>query len=117
MLYRCPYCEFESLNQKNLEYHIKEAHPDKLKGDEGKESKKKKKAKPKWRDNYSLDLDGKDVLITFTDGSSLTGRMKGSSMYEILIESEEGEIVVFKGAIRTMMGLSTEELEEIEGGD
>ncbi|VUT26985.1 MAG: hypothetical protein MASP_01810 [Candidatus Methanolliviera sp. GoM_asphalt] len=27
MPYKCPYCDFESLNEKNLEIHIKEEHP------------------------------------------------------------------------------------------
>ena len=119
MPYKCPYCDFESLNKKNLEFHIKEEHPrlgeikkeerkreDKV--EEGKE-KEKAKAKAKEIDTFSRGLHGENVILTFLDGSQIEGKMKGYSKYEFLIEpkndSQEGEIIVFKGAAKTLKNI------------
>ena len=110
MSYKCPYCDFESLNKKNLEIHIKEKHPreiekEKRKGEDkverGKE-KEKEKGKSKEIDTFSRGLHGENVILTFLDGSQIEGKMRWYSKYEFLIEpkndSQEGEIIVFKGA-------------------
>lgn len=36
MVYKCPYCEFESFSRRNLELHIKEEHTAELEEDEEK---------------------------------------------------------------------------------
>ena len=110
MSYKCPYCDFESLNKKNLEFHIKEEHPREIEKEErrgedkvgeGKE-KEKEKGKSKEINDFSRGLHGEDVILTFLDGSHIEGKMKGYSKYEFLIESNAGEIIVFKGAVKTL---------------
>ena len=102
MPYKCPYCDFESLNKKNLEFHIKEEHPREIKKEEG----KVEKGKAKEINDFSRGLHGENVILTFLDGSQIEGKMKGYSRYELLIEpkndSQEGEIIVFKGAVKTL---------------
>ena len=110
MPYKCPYCDFESLNKKNLEFHIKEEHPREIKKEgrekEDKVEKGKEKVKAKEINDFSRGLHGEDVILTFLDGSQIEGKMKGYSKYEFLIEpkndDDEGEIIVFKGAVKTV---------------
>jgi sRNA-binding regulator protein Hfq len=110
MPYKCPYCDFESLNKKNLEIHIKEEHPREIKKEERKgedkveEGKEKEKVKAKEINDFSRGLHGENVILTFLDRSQIEGKMKGYSRYEFLIEPEndEEEIIVFKGAVKTM---------------
>ena len=51
-------------------------------------------------------MHGENVILTFLDGSHIEGRMKGYSRYELLIEpkndDDEEEIIVFKGAVKTL---------------
>jgi sRNA-binding regulator protein Hfq len=115
MPYKCPYCDFESLNKKNLEIHIKEEHSREIekeqrkeedKVEEGKEKEKAKaKVKAKEINDFSRGWYGENVTLTFLDGSQIEGKMKGYSKYEFLIEPEndEEEIIVFKGAVKTMV--------------
>ena len=110
MSYKCPYCDFESLNKKNLEFHIKEEHPREIEKAEGKGEGKvgegKEKGKSKEINDFSRGLHGENVILTFLDGSQIEGKMKGYSRYELLIEtkndSQEGEIIIFKGAVKTL---------------
>ena len=110
MPYKCPYCDFESLNKKNLEFHIKEEHPREIEKEErrgeGKVEEGKEKGKAKEINDFSRGLHGEDVILTFLDGSQIEGEMKGYSKYEFLIELEndegEEEIIVFKGAVKTV---------------
>ncbi len=95
MSYKCPHCDFESLNKKNLEIHIKEEHPREIKkeerkGDE-KVEKEKEKVKAKEINDFSRGLHGENVILTFLDGSQIEGKMKGYSKYEFLIESKNDE--------------------------
>jgi sRNA-binding regulator protein Hfq len=112
MPYKCPYCGFESLNKKNLEIHIKEEHSREVEKEERKgedkveerKGKEKEKLKEKEINDFSRGLHGKNVILTFLDGSQIEGEMKGYSRYEFLIEPEndEGEIILFKGAVKTI---------------
>ncbi|VUT26113.1 MAG: hypothetical protein MOIL_01393 [Candidatus Methanolliviera sp. GoM_oil] len=104
MPYKCPYCDFESLNKKNLEFHIKEEHPREIEKEKRKGEDKVEKGKSKEINDFSRGLHGENVILTFLDGSQIEGKMKGYSRYELLIEpkNDEEEIVVFKGAVKTL---------------
>ena len=51
-------------------------------------------------------MHGEDVILTLLDGSQIEGEMKEYSRYEFLIEpkndDDEEEIIVFKGAVKTV---------------
>ena len=104
MPYKCPYCDFESLNKKNLEFHVKEEHLREIEKEE--RAGKVEKGKSKEINDFSHGLHGEDVILTFLDGSHIEGKMKGYSKYEFLIEpkddSQEEDIIVFKGAVKTV---------------
>ena len=64
----------------------------------------KEKGKAKEINDFSRGLRGENVILTFLDGSQIEGKMKGYSKYKFLIEPEsnEGEIIVFKGAVKML---------------
>jgi len=99
-MYKCPYCDFESMNQKNLDIHIKEKHPD-ANGSQQKQEIKQKPPKPKILDDLSRSLVNSNVRITFMDNSVMDGLLTQYSRFEFRLTTfDNRDLIVLKGSIK-----------------
>ncbi|MFW6121050.1 MAG: C2H2-type zinc finger protein [Petrotogales bacterium] len=85
-MYECEICGFRSMNKKSLDEHMKEKHS-------GNEDIEKEKI-PKLA-NRPLNK----VKIGLVSGMIISGEVETVTKYEIVINSEGTEYIVFKGSI------------------
>jgi len=97
---KCPYCDFESMNQKNMDIHIAENHKDKIEKKEESQQESKEKKKPPVLDDFSRGLLNKNVKITFLTGDTLNCKILGYSRFEFRASVDDREIIVLKHAIK-----------------
>ncbi len=54
------------------------------------------------KDSFVKELLGKEVKITISDGSLIQGRLLELGMYDILIQTSAGLLIIFKSGILTV---------------
>ena len=74
--------------------------PEKLEEKPEKEEKEEKKYTD--LNDFSRKWRGKNVIIKLLDGSTVNGLFKGYSRYELMIEHDKEELIIFKQGIQSI---------------
>jgi len=81
-IWKCPLCNFQAMNKKVVEMHIKKEH----KEEEDKKS-KKHKAKPRFNSPEFLRFKDMKVVVVLKNGTIIEAKLVGETAYNLIFEN------------------------------